>query len=146
MTERFAPSRWANRVTRILNAVLGDERFPVKVAEVAKELSAQLFADDPISLVKGASLPGFEGALYPDPAGKRGARLSRSSSRPCKLTSTSSPHPRYSHSLPRAKLPTFEGKLPALSSESHAPLPSGVTDVSTKTFAVPRISATSVFP
>lgn len=72
MTERLSPSRWANRVTRILNTVLGEERFPVKVTEVARELSAQLFPDDPISLVKGASLPGFEGALYPDPSGKKG--------------------------------------------------------------------------
>jgi len=72
MTERLPPLRWANRVTRILNTVFGEERFPVKVADVARELSQQLFPEDPISLVKGASLPGFEGALYPDPSGKKG--------------------------------------------------------------------------
>jgi hypothetical protein len=72
MTERLSPQRWANNISRILNTVLGQERFPVNVGEIAREYSHQVFLDDPISLVKGDNLPGFDGALYPAPAGKSG--------------------------------------------------------------------------
>lgn len=72
MTEHLSPQRWANRISRILNTVLGQDRFPVNVQEVAREYSHQVFPDDPISIVKGDVLPGFEGALYPAPSGKKG--------------------------------------------------------------------------
>jgi hypothetical protein len=42
------------------------------VTDVAREYSAQRFPGDAITLVEGASLPGFEGALYRAPAGKSG--------------------------------------------------------------------------
>lgn len=42
------------------------------VPEAAKEISRGKFPDDPISLVKGKALPGFEGALMKAPAGKKG--------------------------------------------------------------------------
>ena len=66
-----SPERWAIDISLLLNAVLGNDRFPVDVALVAKEYSAQRYPDDPVSLVIGRSLPGFDGALYPAPAGKK---------------------------------------------------------------------------
>ncbi|MBF0116595.1 MAG: ImmA/IrrE family metallo-endopeptidase [Magnetococcales bacterium] len=72
MSEPKTPQAWANQISAILNAVLGTDRFPVDVSDVAKEISRSRFADDPITLVKGADLPGFEGALYPAPPGKKG--------------------------------------------------------------------------
>jgi IrrE N-terminal-like domain len=50
----------------------GKDRFPVDVPVVAKEYSAQRYPGDPVSLVVGRSLPGFDGALYRAPAGKKG--------------------------------------------------------------------------
>lgn len=44
----------------------------MKVVDVAREYSAQRFPGDAITYVEGASLPGFEGALYRAPAGKSG--------------------------------------------------------------------------
>lgn len=73
MTE-FSPQRWANMLTLLLNNVHGDaaERFPVKVPELAREYSRVRFPEDPVSLVKGDRLPGFDGALYRAPPGKKG--------------------------------------------------------------------------
>jgi hypothetical protein len=68
----LTPERWAYRLTRVLNEVLGPERFPVDVALVAKEYSLQISPDDPVTMVKGASLPGFDGGLYKAPPGKTG--------------------------------------------------------------------------
>ncbi|RKT37980.1 ImmA/IrrE family metallo-endopeptidase [Thiocapsa rosea] len=72
--EALSPERWAFKLTHILNAVHGDgrDRFPVDVKAVAKEISNQLFPDDPVTRVKGASLPGFEGSLHKAPPGKKG--------------------------------------------------------------------------
>jgi hypothetical protein len=39
---------------------------------VALELSRKWFPDDPLSLVQGAALPGFDGALLPAPPGQKG--------------------------------------------------------------------------
>jgi hypothetical protein len=50
----------------------GVGRFPVDVPVIAREFSAHRFADDAITLVKGASLGKFDGALYRAPAGKSG--------------------------------------------------------------------------
>lgn len=74
MTEGFSPQRWANTLTMLLNSVHGatDERFPVSVPELAKEYSRHRFPDDPVSLVAGDNLPGFDGALYKAPPGKKG--------------------------------------------------------------------------
>ncbi len=66
------PERCANDLTKVLNAAFGGERFPVDVAFVAKEYSVQRFPDDPITLVKGDKLDGFEGMLVPAPPGKKG--------------------------------------------------------------------------
>lgn len=72
MTGAPSPERWAIDISLVLNAVLGKDRFPVDVALVAREYSAQRYPDDPVSLVVGRSLPGFDGALYRAPAGKKG--------------------------------------------------------------------------
>lgn len=63
MTNRPSPQRWAIDISIVLNQALGEQRFPVDVAFVAKEFSAQRFPDEPISLVLGNVLPGFDGAL-----------------------------------------------------------------------------------
>lgn len=72
MTLPFSPERWAFEITHVLNAVLGAEHFPINVTAVAQEYSAQKFPHDPISRIVGDSLPGFDGALYKAPAGKKG--------------------------------------------------------------------------
>jgi len=76
MTESKTPTRWANDINLLLNAFHGADRsadrFPVDVAALAKKFSAQVAPDDPISWVEGANLPGFDGALYPDPDGRKG--------------------------------------------------------------------------
>jgi len=70
VNEDWSTQRWANQLTRLLDMVKSDDRYPVRVAEVAKEYSHQVFPDDPIRIVKGATLPGFEGGLFPAPKGK----------------------------------------------------------------------------
>lgn len=72
MTKAPSPERWAIDISRVLNAVFGADRFPVDVPSVAREFSAQRYPDDPITLVKGDSLPDFDGALFRAPASKKG--------------------------------------------------------------------------
>ena len=72
MSSSFSPERWAFDITHVLNAALGAEHFPIDVPSVAREISAQKFPDDPILRVVGENLPGFDGALYRAPAGKKG--------------------------------------------------------------------------
>ena len=74
MTTQFSPPRWANELTILLNKVYGNgpERFPVNVERLAKEYSRQRYPDDPVTLVRGDSLPGFDGALYRAPARGKG--------------------------------------------------------------------------
>ena len=72
MSENFSPIRWAIDISQILNAIPDYQRFPVDVASVAKEISRLKFPDDPITLVKGRSLPGFEGGMKKAPPGKIG--------------------------------------------------------------------------
>lgn len=72
-TENKSPQRWAFDLTHILNAFHGKEdRFPVEVKAIARNFSNQKYPDDPISMVKGASLPGFDGALFKAPVEKKG--------------------------------------------------------------------------
>lgn len=63
MTERKQPMAEANRISSMLNMVLGANRFPVKVDEVALEYSRQCFADSPVDKVQGEDLDGLEGML-----------------------------------------------------------------------------------
>jgi hypothetical protein len=72
MSATFGPERWAIEITKVLNLVLGPEHFPIHVVRVAREYTAQRFPGDAITMVEGANLPGFDGALYRAPAGKTG--------------------------------------------------------------------------
>ncbi|MCX7168438.1 MAG: ImmA/IrrE family metallo-endopeptidase [Rhodocyclales bacterium] len=58
------PVAEANRLSKLLNLSLGNERFPVKVEQLARDYAGQFGHDDPITHVIGDDLPGFEGALY----------------------------------------------------------------------------------
>lgn len=72
-TDKMTPYKWAFRLTHILNAYSSDqERFPVDVKVVAKKFSHHKYPNDPITLIKGASLPKFDGGLYKAPSGKKG--------------------------------------------------------------------------
>jgi Zn-dependent peptidase ImmA (M78 family) len=65
VTEKKRPNAEANRITKILDVSLPiEERFPVNVERVAKELTPS-FNKDPITLVEGLDLKGMEGALIP---------------------------------------------------------------------------------
>jgi hypothetical protein len=72
MTVAFGPERWAIEISKVLNLVLGPEHFPIDVIRVACEYTAQRFPGDAITMAQGANLPGFDGALFPAPAGKTG--------------------------------------------------------------------------
>jgi len=72
MTDSFSPERWAYEITRLLNAVFGADRFPIDIPTVAREYTAQRFPDEPIISVLGDNLPGFDGALFRAPAGRKG--------------------------------------------------------------------------
>lgn len=72
MSKPLTPHRWANDISIILKTALGAERFPVDVKAVAREISRHKFPDDPITMIRGAELPGFEGALAPAPSGEKG--------------------------------------------------------------------------
>jgi hypothetical protein len=62
------PRAVANQVNAILRQSLGSERFPLKVAEVAMELSKHWNPAAPITQVEGhAGVTGFEGALQCSP-------------------------------------------------------------------------------
>lgn len=66
-----SPKRYANDISTVLNATFGSDRFPINIAEIAKEYSLQCFPKEPITKIEGASLPGFEGALYPSSRGNK---------------------------------------------------------------------------
>lgn len=63
MTVTKKPMAEANRISTMLNAVLGTERFPVKVDALALEYSRQCFSDSPIDRVQGEVLDSFDGLL-----------------------------------------------------------------------------------
>lgn len=72
MTKPFSPERWAIEITKLLNAVFGADRFPIDIAAVATEYTAQRIPEDPIVSVQGENLPGFEGAIFRARGGRRG--------------------------------------------------------------------------
>ena len=57
------PIAEANRISTMLNTVLGPDRFPVNVDELALEYSRQCFPNSPIDKVLGEDLDGFDGML-----------------------------------------------------------------------------------
>ena len=66
-----SPKRYANDISTVLNTAIGINRYPINVIELAKEYSHHCFPSEPITKVEGASLPGFEGAIYPASTGKK---------------------------------------------------------------------------
>lgn len=72
MNKEISPQRQANEISTMLNAVFGQDRFPVRIKELAIEYSRKRFPDDPLTDVLGDELPGFEGALCPAQDGKKG--------------------------------------------------------------------------
>ena len=60
------PGAWASRLTAIQRITIPEaERFPVPVAEVAKQVSGQLFPTEPIREVESVDLGFADGALLP---------------------------------------------------------------------------------
>ncbi len=68
---KFRPKRVANEITTVLRAA-GVAAFPLDVRAVATGISKEKYPDAPITTIKGANLPGFEGSLSPAPTGKLG--------------------------------------------------------------------------
>lgn len=67
MTERKRPMAEANRISVMLNTVLGAERFPVALEELIVEYSRQTHPQCPVVRIVGRDLPGFEGMLVQKP-------------------------------------------------------------------------------
>jgi Zn-dependent peptidase ImmA (M78 family) len=63
MTKRKRPMAVANQISVMLNQVLGVDRFPVNVQQLALEYTNQCFPDSPITKVRGECIDGFEGML-----------------------------------------------------------------------------------
>ena len=72
MTKELSPELWASNFNKILNTFYGTDRFPVKAKQLALGFSQEIFPDDPMTDIKGDSLPGFQGALFPAQDGKKG--------------------------------------------------------------------------
>jgi hypothetical protein len=72
MSRPFTPERWAFEITHLLNSVFGADRFPIDIAMVTREYTAQRFPHDPIISVRGENLPQFDGALFRAPASRKG--------------------------------------------------------------------------
>jgi len=61
VTKRKSPKRAANELTALLRTVLGEDRFPVDVEQLAIEVSNQ--QEDPITKIKRVDIDGFDGML-----------------------------------------------------------------------------------
>ncbi|MER9305583.1 hypothetical protein [Mesorhizobium sp. M0496] len=63
-------SGWASRVSAYVKQgkeLLGQPRFPIRIAEIALDYSRNVFPDDSITLVQGRDFHGkYEGALVPN--------------------------------------------------------------------------------
>ena len=63
MTKHKRPMAVANQISDMLNRVLGINRFPVDVQQLALEYTNQCFPDSPITRIQGERIDGFEGML-----------------------------------------------------------------------------------
>jgi hypothetical protein len=59
----MGPERWANKITLMLNAVHGPDRFPVDVERLAVEYTSKVFPNDPITKIVPRDFPDFDGIL-----------------------------------------------------------------------------------
>lgn len=64
-TSEMTPIRWANRLTQMLDAVKGPDRYPVDVEELILDYSRVISPNDPVLQIVSQPLRGFEGALVP---------------------------------------------------------------------------------
>ncbi|MCE0490335.1 ImmA/IrrE family metallo-endopeptidase [Pantoea sp. Mb-10] len=65
------PKAEANKISKMLNLVLGNDRFPVDIEKLALEYSQQTSPNDRISKVKSEVFEGIEGALVRHPSGTK---------------------------------------------------------------------------
>jgi len=63
MSPSLQPAAAANQISQALNAVLGTDRFPVQVDEVAKEYSKGRFPGSPITRIHGEDMDSVDGML-----------------------------------------------------------------------------------
>jgi Zn-dependent peptidase ImmA (M78 family) len=63
MTKHKRPMAVANQISEMLNQVLGINRYPVDVQQLALEYTHQCFPDSPITKIQGEHIDGFEGML-----------------------------------------------------------------------------------
>ena len=63
MTKHKRPMAVANQISDMLNQVLGINRYPVDVQQLALEYTHQCFPDSPITKIQGEHIDGFEGML-----------------------------------------------------------------------------------
>ncbi len=54
----MTPMRWANRLTQMLDAVKGADRYPVDVEELILEYSRNVWPDDPVLKIVSEPLRG----------------------------------------------------------------------------------------
>ncbi|GJD37471.1 ImmA/IrrE family metallo-endopeptidase [Methylobacterium aerolatum] len=64
-SSELTPTRWANRLTQMLDLVKGEDRYPVDVEELILEYSRSVWPDDPVLKIVSQPIRGFEGALVP---------------------------------------------------------------------------------
>jgi len=68
-----SPTGWAinlSRVVKIVHDAHGLDRFPIKVAEIARDYTAQVYPKEAITLIDSQAMSKkFEGALIPKPDG-----------------------------------------------------------------------------
>ena len=72
MQEQRSPEEWALFVNLVLDEAFGQERYPISVVEVARMFSANKYPNEPITIVEGGDLPGFQGALIRNPNHRNG--------------------------------------------------------------------------
>ncbi|MFJ7797750.1 ImmA/IrrE family metallo-endopeptidase [Pseudomonas sp. NPDC096950] len=65
----ITPKSEAIRISRVLEQVLGGDRFPVDIRGLVLEWSSQACPDQPIQAIKPVPLPTFEGMLVKSPKG-----------------------------------------------------------------------------
>jgi hypothetical protein len=69
------PAGWAihlSKIVKIFHEVHGLDRFPIKVADIARDYTRNVYADEPITRVDGERFgKKFEGALIPRPGASR---------------------------------------------------------------------------
>jgi hypothetical protein len=81
MTLPAKPKAWAVLLTQMLNvAGPAEGRFPVNVPVLARDYTGQVYPAEPIKVVEGRDLPGFEGALIPIKGSKPGWGIAYNSS------------------------------------------------------------------